>query len=148
MATYRTRKELAGLTMAEVLAALDTLSLEPTGQVVFMTDALPDAQGCPRVGEPPAYLHESQKIECRETGKTQLTLEQQVNQRTTLELWRLQVYAAGVEAFVKGLGMARCLRELRARKLTMTVWEQRRCTRQEVEGALINAIHNEQERDE
>jgi hypothetical protein len=93
-------------------------------------------------------LNEAQKQEVRETGTTTLTLQQQVEHSTTLELWRFQLYSHGVEGYVKALGMAKCLRELKARKAEMTTWEQRRASRHEVEHALTNAIHNEVEKKE
>ena len=142
---YRTRKELAKLSLAEVLAALDALGLEPESQRVFLTDGPPDAQGCPTTGPPLAWLHESQKQECLENGSTVLSLEQQVTHQTSLGLWRLQLYSEGVARYVASLGMAKAQRELKQRGAELTVWHARRVTRQEVEKQLCQAIHEETE---
>lgn len=142
---YRTRKELAGLSLAEVLAELDTLHIEPAEQRVF-ADGPVDAQGVPMKTEPPAYLSESQKREVRETGSTRLTLQQQIEHNTTLEVWRCQLYADGVERYVSSLGLKKSLSQLKERKQDMTLWESRHVTRQEVEKRLTNAIHNEVEK--
>jgi hypothetical protein len=144
---YRTRRELARLSLAEVLRELDALKIEPDGQTVFLTDGPLDPQGCPTLGEPPAYLSDAQKQECRETGSTRLTLQQQVEQGTTLASWRFQLYADGVERYVQSLGLAKCLRELRARKQELSTWDQRLATRRDVEKRLISAIHNEVEKE-
>jgi hypothetical protein len=144
MKHYRTRRELACLSLAETLAELDRLKIEPEGQTVYCEDG-PVVNGCITSGEPPAYLHESQKREIQEKGSTMLTLQQQVEQGTTLALWRLQIYQHGVAAYVQSLGMAKCLRELKARNAELSVWEGRNVSRQEVEKKLIYAIANEQE---
>ncbi|MEQ1845459.1 MAG: hypothetical protein ABL983_07770 [Nitrospira sp.] len=145
---YRTRQELARLSLAEVLRELDTLKIEPAEQTVFALDSGHDAQGVPIVGEPPAYLSDAQKQECRETGATRLTLQQQAEQGGTLAVWRLQLYAHGVAAYVASLGLKRCLAHLKERKAEMTLWEGRHATRQEVEKRLTAAIHNEVEQRE
>ena len=145
---YRTRREIATWPMAKVLAAMDELKLEPEGQRVFLTDGVPDAQGCPRTGDAPHFLTASQKKECSEIGSTTLELQQQVEQGASLTMWRLQLYSEGVAAYVKSLGLAKCYRELTARKAELSTWDQRRATRREVEEQLIKAIHNEQEETE
>ena len=81
MTPYRTRRELSKLSLAAVLKELDTLKIEPSEQVAFCEDG-PVVNGCVTTGEPPTYLTESQREECRATGRTVITLRQQVERQT------------------------------------------------------------------
>lgn len=145
---YRLRRELACWTLAEILAAMDTLKIEPAEQKVFATDGPKDAQGVPTLSAPPAYLSESQQRECQETGATRLTLQQQVEQVTTLAVWRHQLYSHGVATYVASLGLAKCVAQLKARKAEMSTWDARMASRRDVEKRLIQAIHDEVEKEE
>jgi len=145
---YRTRKELARLSMAEVLTELDSLKLEPAPHTVYPLDNGHDAQGVPIIGDPPAWLSDSQQREVREVGSTQATLEQQTNFSLSLPQWRMQLYAWGVSQYVSSLGLTKVKAQLAARKVELSAWDLRRISRREFESHLINAIHNEKEEEE
>lgn len=141
---YRTRTEIQELSLAQVLDEMNRLKIEPEGHRVYPADVVID--GIPSAcGEPPAYLSIIQQRECRELGGVGLTFKQQVEHETSLDLWRIQIHQHEVYTYVQSLGLAKCLRELKARKVEMTPWEKRQASRNDIEKRLCLAIARETE---
>lgn len=140
---YRTRSEVDALTLGQILDELTALKIDPAGHTIFPTD-VKDTDGVPSVTDAlPAYLTAGQKDWCRVHGSVDLTFAQQVEQQTSLALWRIQIFAHGVANYVASLGLSKCMRELKARKIEMSAWEQRTANRKDVEKALYHAISTE-----
>lgn len=143
---YRTRREVEALTLGQLLDELTALKIDPAGHTIFPADVR-DKDGVPSAtGALPAYLTTGQQAWCREYGSVDLTFTQQVEQETSLALWRWQVFQQGVTNYVASLGLAKCMRELKARKVELSAWEQRTANRKDVEAQLCRVISAEEDK--
>jgi hypothetical protein len=147
---YRTRKEIQLLTMSQVLDELETLkiatkgSFEPEACRVFPSDVM--VNGVMSASGPgPAYLTDAQQAECHLLGSVEITFQQQVEQGTSLDRWKSQLYDEGKATWIKSLGKTKLLAELKKRQAEPTLWEARTFNRLQLDKKLWFAMANDTE---
>jgi hypothetical protein len=140
----RTRKEIAALSLTELLSELAAAKVEPAQAVQYAEDG-PVVAGVPTLAGPAAWLESWQQQEVREQGKTLLTFEQQMNRGTSLEAWRMQLYAHGQWTWIRALGATKLQKELKVRGAEATAFEARTCNRKDLEKKLYFAMAKDKE---
>jgi hypothetical protein len=143
----RTKREIAALSLTELLSELAAAKIEPVTAVQYEEDG-PVVNGVPTLAGPAPWLESWQKQELLESGKTTLTREQQENRGTSLEAWRGQLHSHGQWAWISALGKTKIEKELRARGAEPTPFESRTCNRKELERKLYFAMAKDNEEEE
>jgi hypothetical protein len=141
---YRSRKELAALSLAQVLDELARLKIQPAPKTQYAEDG-PVVNGVLTNGGPAQWLESWQQREIEEKGSTLLTMEQMTDRASNLEMWRTQLHTHGVWRWIESLGATKLQKELRARNAEATPFEARTFNRKDLEKKLWFAMANDKE---